>query len=171
MAKRVVDLSGFGEKTVKELRKGTNRSSMNLGKDLTVNEIMPVGSVAKGSFLDVKLNKQQKKELAKETGRKIGDTLPPRQSRGTGSSKVPDGFKRTGDFLYEKGQRQEAGKMFNDLSEARQEDDRGERARVTTDLEEWEDNKSGLDFPGIDTPTRKPREKDKDLGFTIEDLK
>jgi hypothetical protein len=37
-------------------------------------------------------------------------------------------------------------------------------------LEEWEDNKSGLDFPGVDTPNRKPREKDKDLGFSIHDL-
>ena len=163
MAKRVADLPGFGSKTVKDLRRSVNRSDLSLGTELTVDEIMPIGSVAEGSMLDVKLNKRQKKELAKETGRKIGDQLPPNRNRGIGSSKIPDGFKRTGDFLYEKGQRQEAGRMFNDLPESRQEDDRNERARVTTDLEEWEDNKSGLDFPGIDTPTRKPGRKTKTL--------
>jgi len=46
--------------------------------------------------------------------------------------------------------------------EAVRQDER-RRAPITTDLERWKNNKSGLDFPGVDTPTQEPDLLPKDL--------
>jgi len=46
--------------------------------------------------------------------------------------------------------------------EAVRQDER-RRAPITTDLERWKNNKSGLDFPGVDTPTQQPDLLPKDL--------
>jgi hypothetical protein len=172
MAKNLTDLPGIGEKTERDLRKSFrgDRATSRIGKELSVNEVSSVTSRGEGGLLDVKLDKNQKESLASEIGRSVGGVVGSSRERSGSGSKIPDGFKRQGEFLFESGQRKEAFQEFNDLSQDRQEADRAERARVTTDLEEWEDNKSGLDFPGVDTPNRKPREKDKDLGFSIHDL-
>lgn len=172
MAKKLTELPGIGEKTEKDLRKSLrgSRPTSQIGSELSVNEVTRQGRGGEGGLLDVKLDKNQKQAVADEVGRSVGGVTGSSRPRSGSGSKIPDGFKRQGDFLFESGQRKEAGQEFNDLPQDRQEADRGERARVTTDLEEWEDNKSGLDFPGIDTPSRKPREKDKDLGFSIHDL-
>lgn len=172
MAKKLTDLPGIGEKTELDIRKSLrgSRPTSRVGKEVSVNEVAKSARAGKGGLVDVKLNKNQKEALADELGRSVGGVTGSSSGLGGSGSKIPDGFDVQGPFLYESGARKEAFEEFNELPEDRQQADRSERARVTTDFDEWEDNISGLDFPGIDTPKRKPREKDKDIGFTVDEL-
>lgn len=47
--------------------------------------------------------------------------------------------------------------------------DKGKRAPITTDLDQWKSNKDEFDFPGIDTPSRDPDVMEKDRPFISED--
>jgi hypothetical protein len=47
--------------------------------------------------------------------------------------------------------------------------DKGKRAPITTDLEEWKENKDEFDFAGVDTPTEDPEIMEKDIPFVSEE--
>jgi len=83
----------------------------------------------------------------------------------TGSTSVGGMRTAVGDFMVGFAD-QDKARARNDArsrsKEAVRQDDR-KRAPITTDLERWKNNKSGLDFPGVDTPTQNPDLLPKDL--------
>jgi len=82
----------------------------------------------------------------------------------TGSVSAAGIKQRTGDFWVEFAA-QDKARARNDprsRSEEAVRQDEQKRAPITTDLEEWKNNKSGLDFPGVDTPTQNPKALPKD---------
>lgn len=168
--KKLTDLPGIGEKTEKDLRTSfaKERSTSRVGDELLVSEVRPHND--EGGILDVKLDRNQKESVADEIGRPVGGVLGSSRTSTGRTSKIPDGHKRKGEFVYEAGARQKAHEKFSDLPKDRRQQDRNHRARVTTDYDRWKDNTSGLDFPGVDTPRRKPTAMGKDIGFTVDDL-
>lgn len=166
----ILELPGIGEKTEFELKKSLPRDRR--GGDVTEADLRSLGTQRDG-IADVKLNKRQKESVVENTGiNRIGDTRSTVETSGNNNSGGgrPSGTDLVGDFIVGDGRRREATEEFNELPENRREADKEERARVTTDFDQWNSNKSGLDFPGVDTPKRKPREEEGDLGFTINDL-
>lgn len=164
----ITAIQGIGKKTAEELRQRVRSRGTRKKGEIKVKELK---RARPGGQIDALLGDAQKQKAANQLETKVVNKLPEgSRSSGASKSKLPDGFASQGDFLFEKGQRKEAFQEFNDLGASRKEEDKDNRARVTTDLEEWEDNISGLDFPGVDTPRRKPREKPKDIGFTVSDL-
>jgi len=70
-----------------------------------------------------------------------------------------------GDFTVDRrGQKRAQEKQQERSMEARQVDNR-RRAPITTDYDRWSSNPSGLDFPGVDTPTKTPDKRESDLPF------
>jgi len=72
---------------------------------------------------------------------------------------------RQGDFMVSAGDIDKARARNDAMSRSEQavrEDDR-QRAPVTTDYDRWKANMSGLDFPGVDTPTQDPYLQEKDV--------
>jgi len=77
----------------------------------------------------------------------------------------------TGDFKTEIGDKDKADARFSSSlnrgigrSQEAARADKAKRAPVTTDFERWKNNKSGLDYPGIDTPSSEPKVLPKDFG-------
>jgi len=68
-----------------------------------------------------------------------------------------------GDFTVADAALDFASEQNSERSEAAREADRAKRAPVTTDANAWASDKSGLDFPGVDTPTDEPSVLPKDL--------
>jgi hypothetical protein len=173
MAKRLTDVPGIGPATERKLRRTIgreSRSTANLGDELTIREAERKLGTGKGSPLDSLLARDQKEALAEELGRAVGGVGSGVSSSSSRENPIPDERTRVGDFLVEQGTRQEAFDEFQELPADRRRADKEQRARITTDLEEWEQNISGLDFPGIDTPGRRVREQEKDIGFSLDDL-
>lgn len=82
----------------------------------------------------------------------------------TGSVSAAGIKNRTGDFWVEFAA-QDKARARNDprsRSEEAVRQDEQKRAPITTDLEQWKNNKSGFDFPGVDTPTQNPKALPKD---------
>jgi len=97
---------------------------------------------------------------------KGGGGNPNRSKRSsTGSTSTAGMRTAVGDFMVGFAD-QDKARARNDVrtrsEEAVRQDER-RRAPVTTDLERWKNNKSGLDFPGVDTPTQNPNLLPKDL--------
>lgn len=67
------------------------------------------------------------------------------------------GYTRRGDYLVKREHLREAREAFEKRSEGSQARDLLSRAPIEPDLEEWKDNQRGFDFPGVDTPTDRPR--------------
>jgi len=85
-------------------------------------------------------------------------------SNNTGSVSAAGIQTRQGEFMVEIGDLDKARARngrptrTNDAVKA----DERQRAPITTDLEKWKDNKAKFDFPGVDTPTQKPKVLPKD---------
>src|SRR6056297_755844 len=107
MAKNLTDLPGIGEKTERDLRNtlSGSRPTSQIGTELSVNEVTRQGRGGEGGLLDVKLDKNQKQAVADEIGRSVGGVTGTSSGRSGTGSKIPDGFNRQGDFLFEAGQR------------------------------------------------------------------
>lgn len=73
--------------------------------------------------------------------------------------------KDVGEFEVDRRDMKRAEKVQSDRSIEARRVDNSRRAPVTTDFDRWEDNPSGLDFPGVDTPLETPQKKDTDLMF------
>lgn len=165
MARRLTDVPGIGKKTERELRRSFSgdRPTGNIGKELNVSEVT---SRSGSGLLDAKLAKDQKQALAQETGRAIGGEVAPRErSQSTQSTNTTN----VGDFRVGKDERERAWNAHQERSALSQEQDEERRARITTDVDQWMSDKDSFDFPGIDTPSRKPRAQEKDEPFVDED--
>lgn len=68
-----------------------------------------------------------------------------------------------GDFTVADSAFEYAQEENQERSEAAREADKAKRATITTDASRWANNKSGLDFPGVDTPSNDPDVLPKDL--------
>jgi hypothetical protein len=165
MAEDVTAVPYIGEKTARELRKGLSRN--NRGKTLTPRRAANLNT----NFLQTKLGKRQRKELAKYVGdpetrlltRQEKSEMAAQQQ--SGPSETGDTITR-GDFRVDRQLYSEGREMHNERSARAQDVDEQRRARVTTDFSKWANNMDEFDYPGIDTPSKtKPRRQDKDRGF------
>lgn len=82
---------------------------------------------------------------------------------------VNDGFVEAGDFQVESSKIDKALDAHEDRSEKSQKRDEERRARVTTDFDQWKNDKDSFDFPGVDTPKNRPEAKEKDKPFVDDD--
>jgi len=67
------------------------------------------------------------------------------------------GYVRRGDYFVKREHLREAREAFEERSEGSRARDLLSRAPIEPDLEEWKENQRGFDFPGVDTPTARPR--------------
>ena len=125
-------------------------------------------------------------ELADEAGISVtrarkairgGGGEPGYSNRSTSGSVSAAGIKMPfGDFKVEASDQSKAeGKFDTSMSmgigrsqEAAQAD-KGKRAPITTNYDEWKANKGRLDFPGVDTPTDSPKYQEQDRRFIAPD--
>jgi len=157
----------IGEKTARELRKGLSRNKR--GKTLTPRRAANLNK----EFLQVKLGKRQRKELAKYVGDNETRLLT-RQERQEETSSQVDSTQKSerkgvGDFMVNRSQQKEAFEQHQDRSARARDVDNQRRATLTTDFETWSNAPDRFDYPGIDTPGRKPRVQEDDKPFVEPD--
>jgi len=161
----ITDVPYIGETTAFQLRKAVPRNKC--GTKLTAGK----ASRLPNDVLQVKLDKRQRKELAKAVGEPETKFLTREEKSEIASQQQsgrtdPGETIRRGDFKVNRETYKEGREMHNERSAEAQRVDEQRRARVTTDFSQWANNMDSFDYPGIDTPNRrKPRRKDKDRGF------
>lgn len=170
MAEDVTAVPYIGEKTARELRKGLSRNQR--GRTLTPRRAANLNK----EFLQVKLGKRQRKELAKYVGdsptRLLTRQERREENRNQNRSTTKSERKGVGDFMVNRSEQKEAFEQHQERSARAQDVDNQRRATVTTNFELWSDHPDRYDFPGIDTPSRKTRIQDADKPFvTAEDLR
>jgi hypothetical protein len=169
MAEKLTDVPYIGEKSERELRRAikSDRPTGNFGSEVSVTE------ATKRQYRQVvqaKLNKRQRQELGKVSGagelalltREEKTDISRQQQSGTTEKSERKGV---GDFMVNRSQQKEAFEQHQERSPRAKDVDEQRRATVTTDFETWSDNPDRFDYPGIDTPKRKPREQDQDKPF------
>lgn len=70
---------------------------------------------------------------------------------------------KLGDFTVLEDDLRQAEQTFSERSKGSQSRDESFRAPIATDYETWEENQRVLDFPGVDTPTDRPRHAAHDM--------
>jgi len=165
MAEDVTAVPYIGEETKFKLRRGMSRNMK--GKKLTPRRAANMNK----NVLQVKLDRRQRKELAKYVGDPENSLLT-RQERQEMAASTQSGTTdpgdtiRRGDFRVDRELYKEGQEMHQGRSERAQDVDEQRRARVTTDFSQWANNMGAFDYPGIDTPSRRnPRREEKDRGF------
>jgi len=155
-----------GDQTAKDFKRAIkgSRPTGNIGKPVTAEEAVRRKYRA---VLQAKLDARQRENLAKAVGRDENTflTQQERTERNTRESTGPGENIRRGDFRVDRDIYAEATEMHRERPESAQEQDAQKRARVTTDFALWADDKNSYDFPGVDTPTRRPRREEKDRDF------
>jgi len=151
-AVRLQDLPGVGEKTIRDLRSNGFRNIQDV-KNATVQDLMRVPGIGEKTATD----------MIRSAG---GDPRGNARSS-TGSVSAAGIMMPVGDFKVEAGDqdRAEARDTRHERSDHARRMDQHNRAPVTTDVDEWRNNKDRLDFPGVDTPTDQPDLKRKDRPF------
>jgi len=169
----LTDVPYIGKSTEREFRKAikSSRPTANFGSEVSVTE------AAKRKYreiLNVKLDKRQRKELGKASG--AGElrfltqeekTERTRQQQSGSSTKSER--KGLGDFMVNRSQQKEAFEQHQDRSARAKDVDNQRRATLTTNFELWSENPGRYDYPGIDTPSRKPRVQEDDKPFVEPD--
>jgi len=149
-------IDGVGDKTAKKVRGVIGIDSPSDAADKTADELANEAGISES-------------RAAKVIRGGGGDpNRSPRSRTGSVSAagiKVP-----TGDFKTEIGDKDRADARFSSSlnrgigrSPEAARADKAKRAPVTTDFDRWKNNKSGLDYPGIDTPSSEPKVLPKDL--------
>lgn len=64
---------------------------------------------------------------------------------------------RVGDFTVTERDMEAAERVYSKRSKGSRSRDSSFRAPIASDLESWKEDPRGLDFPGVDTPTGRPR--------------
>jgi hypothetical protein len=161
----ITNVFGIGETTAENFRRKIRKSrpTSKIGDVPTVSEVSRNKGVAKFVF-----NIKQKEAL-KEAGARVRFTPEEKQrlNKKQSQSRVGDVSKNSnvGDFRILNADRKEAYEFHQDRPALNQEQDEERRARITTDVDKWKSDPNSFDFPGIDTPSRKPRRQEKDKGF------
>lgn len=77
-----------------------------------------------------------------------------------------DDYVRRGQYLVKEDALEEVQETFDERSERSKATDKSLRAPITTDLEQYKSTGGrGVDFPGVDTPTKHPSENVEDFPF------
>jgi len=160
-AVRVEDIEGVGPKTRRQLRNKGFRDVQDI-KSASPSELKRVPGVGE----------QTAKKMIKSAG---GDARSNSRSS-TGSVSAAGIRSPVGDFKVELGDKDKADASFGSSlsrgigrSQEAAQADKGKRAPVTTDFDEWDDNKGTLDFPGVDTPSEDPEFMEMDRRFNSGD--
>jgi len=156
---RLADFEGVGRETLSNLR-GKGFRGLGDIQDATTDELSQVEGIGE------KRARSLKQQAPKDTSR----------SRNTGSVsaagiRVPKGdFKvGIGDFDNAEARFDSSANRGIGRSQEAAAADKGKRAPVTTDFDEWKANKGTLDFPGVDTPTSEPDFMREDATFVERD--
>lgn len=154
---RLQDIPGVGDQTIRDLRANGFRNPNDI-RNATVAELQRVPGIGE----------QRAESIIRDAG---GN--PRQNARSTGSVSAAGVRVPVGDFRVELGDQDRAaarneGRGINRTAEAVAAD-KGHRAPITTDFDEWQANKSRLDFPGVDTPTDDPEVMEKDRLFISPD--
>jgi len=152
---KFTDIDGIGPATAKKIKNaGQTRRSIQAPRD--------VADMSADELSD-------KAGISRDRARKAisgGGGNPGVSKRNTTGSVSAAGITYpVGEFRVEAGDQDKArarNDTFSRSKEAIRQDDQ-KRAPITTDVERWKNNKSGLDFPGVDTPTQDPKVLPKDL--------
>jgi hypothetical protein len=152
---KFTDIDGIGPATAKKIKSaGQTRRSIQAPRD--------VADMSADELSD-------KAGISRDRARKAisgGGGNPGVSKRNTTGSVSAAGITYpVGEFRVEAGDQDKArarNDTFSRSKEAIRQDDQ-KRAPITTDVERWKNNKSGLDFPGVDTPTQDPKVLPKDL--------
>jgi len=160
----ITSVPGIGPKTEKELRRAVRGSRSPKTGDVTVDEVVRKSGTG---ILKVHLGSKQREKLseAANTSKVLtqSDQQRMRSERSSEVNRDPSQVKPVGDFGIVRSDRQKAFEFHQDRSEVAQRVDGNRRAKVTDDFEQWSSDPSQFDFPGIDTPSRKPRLQERDL--------
>jgi len=164
----VTNVPYIGEKTAKTIRRKV-RSFTNKGpvgdRMPTVEETLAVPE----GVLQQELGTRQRKELAKYVGNRETSLLTREEAREVqrqqSRNREKSERKGVGDFVVNRNDQQKAFDQHQDRSERAKDVDNQRRATLTTEFELWSENPGRYDFPGIDTPSRKPRVQEDDKPF------
>jgi len=160
---RFEDMKGIGPKTANKIQNA----------DYSISAPSDVADYsAKDLAKDAGISTKQARKAIKG-----GGGNPSYSNRSTGGSVSAAGIKLpVGDFKVEaKDQSAAEGKFATSMdsgigrSQEAARSDKGKRAPVTTDADEWKANKGTLDFPGVDTPTEDPEAMQQDKPFLAPD--
>lgn len=158
---RVRDLSGVGDKTAKSLRRKGFRNVQDI-KSATPSELQRVPGVGEST--------------ANQMIRDAGGNPRDNRSSSTGSVSAAGIKSPVGDFKVGLGDQDKADARFSSSlnrgigrSQEAAQADKGKRAPITTDIDEWKANKGELDFPGVDTPSEQPSVMEQDRRFISPD--
>jgi len=155
---RLRDIQGIGQQTLSALRR--------IG-------VRGIGDVANRTAEEL----TRAEGVGMATAERIKQAVPQDNTQSSTTSVSAGGVHMPfGDFRAEMGDKDKADATFDtslnrgELSSRHRTQeaaaaDKGHRAPITTDLEEWRANKSRLDFPGVDTPTDDPEVMEKDRLF------
>jgi len=163
MAEKLTAVPYIGEKTVKEVKRGLSR---NKRVNLTPQKAATLGT----DYLKVMLSKRQRRELAKYVGRPENSLLT-REEKTEIARKEQSGQrergerKGVGDFIVERSEQKKAFEQHQERSERARDVDNQRRATLTTNFGLWSSEPDDFDFPGVDTPNRKPRKQERDTPF------
>jgi len=159
---RLRDIPGVGDTTISNLRRIGVRDVQDVA-NRTVDELTRAQGVGVA------------------TAERIKEAVPEDNTRDTTRSVSAAGIRAPfGEFKVEAGDHDSAEATFDtslnmgNLSDRHRTQeaaaaDKGRRAPITTDIEEWRANKGALDFPGVDTPTDDPEVMEKDRRFLAEE--
>jgi len=164
----VTNVPYIGEKTAKTIRRKV-RSFTNKGpvgdRMPTVEETLAVPE----GVLQQELGTRQRKELSKYVGNRKTSLLTREEEREVqrqqSSNREKSERKGVGDFVVNRSQQKEAFEQHQDRSARAKDVDNQRRATLTTNFELWSENPGRYDYPGIDTPSRKPRVQEDDKPF------
>jgi len=144
---RLRDFDGVGDKTLRDLRSSGFRGLDDI-QNATVDDLSRVDGIGE------KRAQQIKQQAPQDTS----------QKRSSGSVSAAGIRVPTGEFKTEIGDKDKAEARFSSSlnrgigrSQEAARADKAKRAPVTTDFDKWKNNKSGLDFPGVDTPSDDPK--------------
>ena len=149
-------IDGVGDKTAEKVRGVIGIDAPSDAADKTADELAAEAGISTS-------------RAAKVIRGGGGD--PNRSPRSTTGSVSAAGINvPTGDFKTEIGDKDKADARFSSSlnrgigrSQEAARADKAKRAPVTTDFDRWKNNKSGLDYPGIDTPSSEPKVLPKDF--------
>jgi hypothetical protein len=155
-------IDGIGQKTAKKLRNIRDVRAPADVEDYSQEELSEEAGISES---------RAAKAIRGAGGR------PAISNRGTTGSVSAAGIKTTqGEFRVEFTALDKANARFDTSlnrgigrSQEAARADKSKRAPITTDYDQWKENKGEVDFPGVDTPTDNPKVQRKDREFINED--
>jgi hypothetical protein len=156
---RLQDFEGVGSQTIRNLRAKGFRGLEDI-QGATQDELARVEGVGQQRAASIK---QQAPRDTAQTG--------PTGSVSAAGIKTPHGEFKTEVSDFDTAEARFESSMDRGIGRSQEAAaaDKGKRAPITTDVEEWKNNKGTLDFPGVDTPSSEPEFERQDARFVERD--